>query len=451
MEATSTAALDRLSREDARILKLGKGSIRGHTCKVLILERSGGRDLPTLEALREHIAGRLDLVPRFRQRLMSTPLRLANPVWVDDAHFDIERHVTRVPGDGVVDRAELDRIVARLMAEPLDRAHPLWHIGVVERLEQDSMALIWRVHHCLADGTTCVRIGSAILWGDAPEPSPRAWEPDPPPSGARLLASGLADRVNVRGGHRPRPLSSLGSLPRAGRVAGRELRGGAARTPLATRVATGRSVAFARVPLEECKQAGKAIADSVTVNDVVLSMIAGGVRSWLEQGGGDQRSPVRVKVPVSLHDPGKDDGRANHDSFFFVDLPVGEPDPSKRVLAISRETRERKLEHDAETLYHLGTNPVVAHWAMSPRVFTFNVSNVRGPAEEVFVLGARVRELYSLAEIAQHHALRVAVMSLGGSLFFGFCATEEHSETVRVLADGVRGASDELLRVDGDR
>src|SRR5437016_5317243 len=96
-----------------------------------------------------------------------------------------------------------------------------------------------------------------------------------------------------------------------------------------------------------------------------------------------------------------------------------------RVLAVNRETRERKLHHDADVLYRLGHNPLVSHLAMSPRVFTFNVSNVRGPDHEVYVLGAKVRELYSLAEVAQLHALRIAVISCAESLCFGLCADSD--------------------------
>jgi hypothetical protein len=117
------------------------------------------------------------------------------------------------------------------------------------------------------------------------------------------------------------------------------------------------------------------------------------------------------------------------------------------VLAINQETSERKLGHDAETLYRLGQHPFFAHWAMSPQIFTFNISNVRGPSNDVYVCGARIRELYSLAEIAQRHALRVAVISAAGKLFFGLCADREAVNDLDVLADGLRRSTDELLRL----
>jgi diacylglycerol O-acyltransferase len=442
--------LDRLSAQDARLLKNEAGRIRGHTCKVLLLEEPRQRALPTLEEIRASIAGRLDAAPRLRQRLAFASLRVANPVWVDDAEFDIERHVTAVPTAGPIDRGRMKDVVGELMARRLDHRHPLWQLNVIERLQDGSMALIWRIHHCMADGTTCVRLGSEVLWSDSPEaPPPQAlrWWPQPAPSGMSLFLSGLADRAWQ---HRHRRAAAHGprSLRGTATIARRELTRTADITELARRPGPARQVAFAAAPVADCKRAGKAIDAAITVNDLVLSLAAGGVREWLRHRHGPTEG-IRAKVPVSLHRPDEGDGVANRDSYFFVDLPVAEPDPVKRLLSINRETRERKLDHDAETLYRLGAHPFVAHWAMSPRVFTFNVSNVRGPARDLYVLGARVRELYSLAEIAPRHALRLAVVSAAGTLFFGLCADREVVRDLDVLADGIERSVDELLAAAG--
>jgi hypothetical protein len=256
----------------------------------------------------------------------------------------------------------------------------------------------------------------------------------------RLFADGVGVRAGAAAERVRRPRPAVGSLQSTERVMGRELRPAASRTTLAGHFDAGREVAFAQAPLEACRRAGKAIDESVTVNDVVLAVIAGAVRTWL---GPDHA--IRVKVPVSLHHKGEADATANHDSFFFVDLPVQVAEPVERVLAINRETAERKLEHDADVLYRLGAHPFVAHWSMSPRVFTFNVSNVPGPPTAVYVLGARVRELYSLAEISHHHALRVAVTSNGDSLSFGLCAARDVVKDLQGLADALEQASEELV------
>ena len=151
-------------------------------------------------------------------------------------------------------------------------------------------------------------------------------------------------------------------------------------------------------------------------------------------------------MPVSLHHhDAEGDAPGNRDSYFFVDLPVAEPDPVRRLLAINRETADRKRHHDAETMYHLGLHRSVARWALSPHVFTFNVSNVPGPREPVFVRGARVRALYSLAEVAQHHALRVSVISASGTMFFALCADRDAVEDLDTIARGLDSSVEELL------
>lgn len=442
--------LDRLSAQDVRILKREGRSIRGHTCKLLVLEEPQQGALPTVDELRASIAARLDAAPRMRQRLAYTPLHVANPVWVDDVEFDIERHVTAVSTVGPTSRDRIESLVGALMTQRLDHKHPLWHLNVVERLDDGSMALIWRVHHSMGDGTTCVRLGSEVLWSYSPDavpPSALRWWPHPVPGGMSLFVRGLADRgwshPHRRGAaHGPRSLRASEAVVR------REVSRTAALTQLAKEPGSRRRVAFAAAPLADCHCAAKAIDENITLNDVVLSLVGDGVREWLRHGHGPTEG-IRAKVPVSLHRPDEGDEVANRDSYFFVDLPVAEPDPVARLRAINAETREHKLDHDAETLYRLGAHPFFARWAMSPRVFTFNVSNVRGPGRDVYVLGARVREMYSLAEIAPRHALRVAVISAAGSLFFGLCADREAVEDLDVLADGIERGADELLAVAG--
>jgi hypothetical protein len=129
-----------------------------------------------------------------------------------------------------------------------------------------------------------------------------------------------------------------------------------------------------------------------------------------------------------------------------VDLPLAGSDPMARLVAVTRETRERKTLHDAQTLatffadlshFSRSLERYAEHWAMSPRVFTLNVSNVPGPAEPQRVLGSRLLHLYSFAEIAHRHALRIAVVSAGGRIGFGLCADADAVAGVDVIAAGI--------------
>ena len=189
---------ERLSPEDSRILALESRSIVGHTCKVVIAERTGDG----VTYLRDRIARRIALAPSCRRRIVMTPRSLDAPVWADDPNFDVRRHVRKVPVAGPVGDAELREIVAGLMAERLPRDRPLWAIDVVEPLEDGTRAVIWRVHHAMADGQAAMAIGSALLWSESTDP-----EPDPPqlprakplPSSNRLIAAALSDRARAVG------------------------------------------------------------------------------------------------------------------------------------------------------------------------------------------------------------------------------------------------------------
>jgi diacylglycerol O-acyltransferase len=310
----------------------------------------------------------------------------------------------------------------------------------------------------MADGVSAVRLGSALLWDAEPHAAaidPTAWEPERGYMWPELLALGVGYRVRRAGKRAADAARAAGSAQRWRKRTGawhrdrstlhRELARQAAASPLDRHIGPARKVAFVSAPLDHLKRIGHAHGEDVKINDVVLAVVAGGVRAWLDArnapGGG-----MRVKVPVSLHHhDAETEAIGNRDSYFFVDLPVAEPDPVRRLLAINRETADRKRHHDAETMYHLGLHRAVARRAMSPRVFTFNVSNVPGPREPVFVRGARVRALYSLAEVAQHHALRVSVISASGTMFFAFCADREAVEDLDTIAQGVDRSIEELM------
>jgi WS/DGAT/MGAT family acyltransferase len=215
-------------------------------------------------------------------------------------------------------------------------------------------------------------------------------------------------------------------------------------------------VAFTTTGLDRLRRVAGA-ADGATVNDAVLAVVAGGLRRWLEAHHG-HLGTVRVKVPVSLHSPpltpgdgGSEPG--NRDSFFCLDLPLGSADPLERLAVIRSATRVRKQGHDAqhldELMHGLAHTPRLSRFAdrilAHPRSFALNVSNVPGPRRPVQVLGVPVRALYSLAEIGEHHALRVAVVSLADSLNFGLVADPTLLNDVDQLATDMQAEAAALI------
>lgn len=423
-----------LGNEDAQILALETGTIRGHTLKIIILEDSPGPS--AVPALAAEIDSRLAQAPRWRQRLAPAPQVPSGLCWREDPAFRVEDHVRAVAAEEIVDEPALRRIVAQSMMTPLDLARPLWTLEVVPRLTGDRWALIWKSHHCLADGMALMLAGARLIWRQQ-EPSPS--RPHRHPDGARRPASTAAHR-QLRAGARLAAVAGHRGLVL------REFRRTRPLSPLAADVGPDREVAFARCSLAELRETGKAIAPGVTVNDVLLAVIAGALRRWLHDHG-VPAAAMKAQVPVSMHpDPGADEPEGNRDSFLFVRLPMAEPDPIARVRAVSVRTRRRKNRHDAQTIYalqHTLTHAPVAvrrplqRLVQSPHEYALNISNVPGPASPIYVLGRRAAALYSIAEIAPRHALRIAAISLAGTMFVGLCADPGVIPDLGALADGI--------------
>lgn len=424
-----------LSREDLSILALENETVAGHTCKVIRLD--GGL---ALAPLRASIAGRLPRAPGLSMRLGEID---GGPWWIPDPQVDVTAHVVEAPSAGALDEAGFRDQVAGIFAQHLDRSRPLWRIDLIPRLADGGSALIWRIHHALADGMTAMRMASAVLWDEEPAAGPRA-------AGSRTRRR--APRAAQQAEHH-----RLAALL----AAAREVPQPWLRSPFDGHIDARRSVAFTAARLDELHRVAAA-AGGATVNDAVLTVVAGGLRRWIEAHHG-HLGAIRVKVPVSLHAPPSGatapgpaaagpaaasqatsgpppaeppvpgDGGAqpgNRDSFFCLDLPLGSADPLERLAAIRHATQMRKQEHDAQHLdaimQRLAHTPRLSRFAEDvlahPRSFALNVSNVPGPRRPVRVLGVPVRALYSLAEIGEHHALRVAVVSLAGTLNVGLVA-----------------------------
>jgi WS/DGAT/MGAT family acyltransferase len=460
--------MERLSDDDARILRLESDVIAGHTLKVAIVDPPEGGDPPTLELVRRRVQSRLGDLRRARQRLADTPLSVATPAWIDDVSFDIRRHV-RLASEPVSGSGDVIPYAGKVMAERLDHSRPLWCIDYAGPLEDGRVALVIRIHHCMADGVTALRFLSKLLWDaeeDGTDPGPpSAWEPQPEPSAMRLFRAGLGSRGRDLGGAVSRGARSVVS-PRQWRGAGqglahlpgtlrRELWPLGADTAFDRRIGGDRELAFTSCSLADLKRIEHAAGEHVTINDVVLAMVAGAIRRWLSTHH-EHMETVRVQIPVSMHHRDEDgDALGNRDSFLFCDLPISEPDPRARLLAINSETRNRKEHHDPDELYSFfhslsHVRPLyrfASGVASGPREFALSVSNVPGPREPISLLGGNVAELYSAAEPADRHALRASAISLAGRMGLGFCTDPGAVPGVGDLAEGLDESLEELLEL----
>ncbi len=397
-------ARESLSADDAAILGLESDAIAGHTLKLMLLA-PGGPPLD-VDALRASVAERVVNAPRATQRI---DMSGAGPAWVEDERFDISRHVRRLQGSTGTDEYALRDVASQLMSERLDHTRPLWTLDLVGPLADGREAIVARIHHAMADGVSCIRFLGAVLWDvDPAEHGPEPSRPKSGPAPTRRVTEVL---------HLPGALH-------------RELGGRGGRSPFDRPIGSARALAFVVTPLAELKAIGHARPQRSTVNDVLLTIVAGGLRRWLLSGPGTLPR-LRAQIPVSLHHrDDSQDALGNRDSFLNVDLCVGDADPLDRLARISAETARRKRLGDAEELFDLfhalGRFPHVAHAATrlagDPREFSVSISNVPGPSGPVRVAGREVEHLYSAAEPAARHALRVSAISCAGTVGIGLCS-----------------------------
>jgi diacylglycerol O-acyltransferase / wax synthase len=413
-----------LSADDARILGLESSAVTGHTLKLLILEPAA--QPLDLDTLRSTVAQRLSAQPKATQ-LVDTSASV--PRWVEADAFDIRDHVRRVPDSDGISGPDLWRIVGGLMSEHLDRSRPLWTFDVIGPLADGREAIAARIHHAMADGIAGVHFLSGVLLDVQPDV--------PPQNPAHAGSDALSLPAEVR------------RLPGA---ALRELGEPGSPSPFDLPISAARELAFTVVPLAEMKAIGKSRPDRATVNDVLLAIIAGGLRRWLPAADTRKRH-LRAQVPVSLHH--REHGvtpSANQDSFMNVDLPLAEADPLVRLDLISAETRARKAHGDPAVLYDLfhalgrykPIGSALQHLADSAREFAVAISNVPGPRNTVGVGSRRVLELFSSSEPGAHHALRISAISCGTDIGIGLCTDPNALPGVAGLADAIDDSFTEL-------
>jgi diacylglycerol O-acyltransferase / wax synthase len=445
--------MQRLSSQDASFLHVEDSVSHMHIGVVGILEGPA----PSYEAFAKRVEAHLPNVLRYRQTVRFVPLALGRPVWVDDPHFNLRYHLRRtaLPAPGGDD--ELRALVGRVMSHQLDRHRPLWEMWVIEGLSEGRWALISRLHHSMVDGVAGAELLSAIL-DEAPDPAPAAitpWRPERQPSGAELAARALAHRAAspVDG------LRLLASAPRA--VAQRALEassglptlGGALRPlprcSLNGAIGPHRRWDWARAQLSDVRMVRGAFGG--TINDVVLSAVAGGFRDLLISRGESTERVVRSLVPVSVRAADEHGQYNNRVSAIFADLPVHIADPVQRLFAVTKQTRHLKQSHEAiagDALVALsGFAPAMllslglqSATRMPQRSVNTVTTNVPGPQRPLYAAGSRMLECFPYVPLAAHVRVGVAIFSYDGALTFGVTGDYDRAPDIDVLCRAIERA-----------
>jgi diacylglycerol O-acyltransferase len=419
---------------------------------------------PDYEEVLDMIRRRLQMVPRFRQKLMTVPFGLGRPVWVDDTHFNLEYHVrhTALPAPG--DDSKFRRLTARIMSQQLDRTKPLWEIWVAEGLTGDRFALISKTHHCLVDGVSGADIMSVIL-DLGPEPqqvAPEQWRPDPEPTPDQLLLDALRERLTSPA-EIVRTLQS--SVMDPGKVPNRLLEsvralaafvGGsldfAPTSSLNQAIGPHRRFETVLVELAEIKRIKNVLGG--TVNDVVLAAVTGALRRLLKaRGERIDDLELRAMVPVSVRAEADRGALGNRVASMWAPLPVWEADPRRRLEKISETMGDLKQSGQAvgaQVLASLGeyAPPTIvaqaARLVARQRAFNLVVTNVPGPQIPLYTLGRQMAEVYPVLPLADNTTLGVALLSYNGTIGFGLLGDYDTAPDLAVLAEGIEKSIAEL-------
>jgi WS/DGAT/MGAT family acyltransferase len=425
---------DRLSGLDTSFLAFEQHGAHMHVGSVLLFEGTP----PGYEELVAHVESRLHLVPRYRQRLAYPPLGAGRPLWVDDAHFNTRYHVRHSALPEPREDDQLRRLAGRLFSQQLDRAKPLWELWLVEGVD-DGFAVICKTHHALVDGVSGVDIAT-VLFDLDPDPAPTEpppWSPRPEPSRAALFADALVERAEAPLGVARALREAVAHPERAGAEAGRAVAGlaalaaagvaGAPPTPLNVRIGPHRRFAWAETELAGLK----AIKDALggTVNDVVLTVVAGALRAHLFRRGRDpEQLELKAMVPISVRADAERGALGNRVAAMYAPLPVGVADPVERfrfVHAAMAGLKESGQAVGAEAITRLAgvAAPTVLDQAgrlqARQRFFNLTVTNVPGPQFPLYILGRRLDAFYPQVPLVLNTALGIAVMSYDGRVFFG--------------------------------
>ncbi len=465
------ATYERLSSLDDSFLKLETLETPMHVGALSIFEGeplldSNGRF--RLADLREMVASRLHLVPRFRKRLMLVPFDVGRPIWVDDDRFDIAYHVrlTALPKPGSWE--QLVTLTTRVQSQLLDRSRPLWELWFVEGLEENRIALIQKTHHALVDGASGVDVATVLLDFD---PTPTVldvpeWKPEPAPNSVTLLADTLRRFVTEPAGmvesarrvlQAPRRAAERGlELARSlGTMISRDTV--APRTSLNQTIGRHRRFDVVRVPLEEAKEIRRAFGG--TVNDVLLTVVASGLQRLFDSRG-ESVDRVRVMIPVSVRDDSQHMELGNRVSAMFVTLPTGRIDPLERLDEIHQVTADLKERHQAvgaDFLVGLTRYAAPTLLSLAARVvhhqpfFNLVVTNVPGPQQPLYAMGAKMLEAFPIVPLARNLTIGIAILSYNGELDIGIYGDRDAAPDLEVLAAGIQDGFAELKkRVDED-
>ncbi len=440
-----------------------------HTLKIAVLDPSEQPGGYSFEWLLGIIKERIHRLTPFRWKIVPTPGGLHQPVFVEDPDFDLEYHVRRVAVPAPGSYREMCEVISEITSWPLNMERPLWQSWVMEGLEGGKIASVNKVHHAIADGVASARLLMRFFTnepgGTVPPPG-EPWEPEPIPSTASLITKAMFELPGTLMQEVPRNYRAI-QRTRESRAA-QKASGDVINVPGPTDVAPTpfnkpltphRSYACHTFALKDIKTIRAAF--NVTINDVFLAVVSGGLRRYLKRQNALPDQPLVGGMPMTIR--AKDDKLVygNKTTISYVWLHTDIEDPLERLNASHKASTDAKIEYQAKGAAegsHLATwleltPPMIAKTtAMALRSAkgkvslggNLAVSNVPGPREPLYLDHVRLSSWFSTGQVFEGMGLNITVWSYVDQFNFSFLACRELVPGIWDLVEDVETSLNEL-------
>ncbi len=449
--------MERLSGLDASFLYLESSAQLMHVCGIIQLDPSTIPEDYSFRAFKADLEARISTIPAFRRKLKEVPLEIDHPVWVDDADFDINRHVHRLAVPSPGGQTELSKLCGHMAGIPLDRSRPLWEMWVIEGLDNGRIAIFSKMHHATVDGISGSNLISFLcsLEPDAPllDLTPLGDHYGAAPGDWELFGRGLLNNLTKPFqlvkllGPTTSVVSKTISRARQGTAMAAPLT--APRTSFNGNITGKRSVGYADISLDKIKKIRHAV-EGATVNDVVLAISGGALRRYLEERDELPESSLLASVPVSVHETSTKSKGTNKVSSMFTKLGTDVADPVERLEQLAEANAHAKDHHKAipaDTLQDWAEFAAPRTFGLAvravsklklaekgPVIHNLVISNVPGPPVPLYFMGAKITGFYPLGPVFHGAGLNVTVMSNNGQMHVGLIACREAMPEISALA-----------------
>jgi len=480
--------MSQLSGQDAGFLYIENDTVKTHFTLMMIYDQSGLAEPLRYRDILRYFEERMPGLPVFRCKLHRVPLELDAPYFVDDPNFHIESHVRHIALPKPGDWRQFCILAAQIQAVPMDFSKPLWDMHVIEGLDDiegiapGSFAILTRLHHAIADGTTARGLLMALHHpAGKPPPVLKRVAAERAPSLLEMGARAVLNNTRQAIGLQQRALRLLpGVGPALARAAGNAIGKALDRAELSTEDAAlqehavtetifngemeyRRIFQLRRYPLAEIKRM-RELAPGSTLNDVVLTLVGGGLRRYLAARGEQCDQDLIAICPINLREDklGNDSRLGNNISLMQVNLHTRSARPAQRLAGVLAATTAAKLQQKASTAKELialsmnAPNLLLAagtqlaaraafRHGSNMRLSNCIITNVPGPQEPLYFMGARLELFTGVAPISPGSGVTLAVSSYCGQLCISFTGCPAWIEDPQQFAECLTDSFAEML------